>query len=267
MIDMKSLGSASMMSEAAANRKDTPEAIKKALVEFEAIFINQMLKTMRESIEKTSLFHGGSGEEVYSSMFDMELSRSLASAGGIGLEKTFMKQFLKEYSIDPDKGLNAPHGSGEATDTGQTSGEKGSPWPGDANYGADRGHLSRFPLSGRVSSYFGNRKDPFTGDEKFHHGLDIAAKEGDPVYPAAPGKVIFSGKKDGYGNVVEILHANGVITRYGHNAENLVKDGDMVDTQKPIAYVGSTGRSTGPHLHFEVIMDGRSVDPERLLYG
>ncbi|MEK7773970.1 MAG: peptidoglycan DD-metalloendopeptidase family protein [Deltaproteobacteria bacterium] len=267
MMDIKSLGSASMMSEAAANRKDTPEAIKKALVEFEALFINQMLKTMRESIEKTSLFHGGNGEETYASMFDMELSRALASAGGIGLEKTFMKQFLKEYGIGPEKGLNAPHGPGEVTDPGQTPDEKEGAWPGDANYGADRGRLSRFPLPGRISSYFGARKDPFTGDEKFHHGLDIAAKEGAPVYPAAPGKVIFSGKKDGYGNVVEILHANGVITRYGHNAGNLVKDGDTADTREPIAYVGSTGRSTGPHLHFEVIMDGRSVDPERLLYG
>jgi len=267
MIDINSLGSASMMPTAAANRKDTPEAIKKALVEFEALFINQMLKTMRESIEKTSLFHGGSGEDIYNSMFDMELSRSLASAGGIGLEKTFMKQLLKEYNIEPDKELDGPHGPGKVTDRGQTSDGKEGPRPGDASYGADKDHLSRFPLLGRISSYFGGRKDPITGDEKFHHGLDIAAKEGTLVYPAAPGKVIFSGKKDGYGNVVEILHANGVITRYGHNAKNLVKDGDTVDTREPIAYVGSTGRATGPHLHFEVILDGRAVDPGQLLYG
>ncbi|MBI5827730.1 MAG: peptidoglycan DD-metalloendopeptidase family protein [Deltaproteobacteria bacterium] len=199
-------------------------------------------------------------------MFDMELSRLMANAGGIGLEKTFMKQMLKEYQVDPDKASDAPHGPEKTArrEARQDAGEERRP---NADNGSIIGRLSRFPLLGRISSYFGDRKDPLTGDDKFHHGLDIAAAEGSPVYPAAPGRVIFSGKKDGYGNVVEVLHENGVITKYGHNERNLVKEGDTVDPAKPIAYVGSTGRSTGPHLHFEVIMDGRAIDPGQLLYG
>ncbi|MBI5902869.1 MAG: M23 family metallopeptidase [Deltaproteobacteria bacterium] len=199
-------------------------------------------------------------------MFDMELSKLLANAGGIGLEKTFMKQMLKDYQVDPDKASDAPHGPDKTArrEARQDAGEHGHE---KVDNGSIIGRLSRFPLLGRISSYFGDRKDPLTGDDKFHHGLDIAAAEGTPVYPAASGRVIFSGKKDGYGNVVEVLHENGVITKYGHNERNLVKEGDSVDPAKPIAYVGSTGRSTGPHLHFEVIMDGRAIDPGRLLYG
>lgn len=266
MIDINSLGSASMTPKSPANMKDTPEAVKKALVEFEALFINQMLKTMRESIEKSSLFHGGPGEDIYTSMFDTELSKLMANAGGIGLEKTFMKQMLKEYQVDTDKASDAPHGPSRAARREARS-DTGEHEHVNADNGSIIGRLSRFPLLGRISSYFGERKDPLTGDDRFHHGVDIAAAEGTPVYPAASGKVIFSGKKDGYGNVVEVLHENGVITKYGHNERNLVKDGDSVDPAKPIAYVGSTGRSTGPHLHFEVIMDGRAIDPGRLLYG
>lgn len=266
MIDINSLGSASMTPAATATTKDTPEAVKKALVEFEALFINQMLKTMRESIEKTSLFHGGPGEDIYNSMFDTELSRLLANAGGIGLEKTFMKQLLKEYQVESDKASDAPHVSGK-TARREAHADAAEHVRENADNGSIIGRLSRFPLLGRISSYFGKRNDPITGEDRFHHGVDIAAAEGTPVYPAASGRVIFSGKKDGYGNVVEVLHENGMVTKYGHNERNLVKEGDNVDPAKPIAYVGSTGRSTGPHLHFEVIMDGRTIDPGQLLYG
>lgn len=266
MIDINSLGSASMMPGATAGTKDTPEAVKKALVEFEAIFINQMLKTMRESIEKANLFHGGPGEDIYNSMFDMELSKLLANAGGIGLEKTFMKQLLKEYQVEPDKASDAPEGTDKTATRGART-SAGEHAHENADNGSIIGRLARFPLLGRISSFFGKRNDPITGEDRFHHGLDIAAAEGTPVYPAAPGKVVFSGKKDGYGNVVEVSHENGLITKYGHNERNLVKEGDTVDPSKPIAYVGSTGRSTGPHLHFEVIMDGRAIDPGQLLYG
>jgi len=118
----------------------------------------------------------------------------------------------------------------------------------------------------RISSDFGLRIDPITGAQRFHHGIDITARQGTPVYPAAPGRVIFSGEKGGYGNMVEVLHENGYVTRYGHNQKNLVKEGDRVDISSPVAYVGSTGRSTGPHLHFEVLKSGTAVNPDTL-YG
>ncbi|RYE10672.1 MAG: M23 family metallopeptidase [Hyphomicrobiales bacterium] len=113
----------------------------------------------------------------------------------------------------------------------------------------------------RTSSTFGNRKDPFTGRRAFHSGLDYAAPHGATVLSAGAGTVTFVGQKSGYGNVVEVTHSTGLITRYGHLSGFLVKEGQSVNTGSPIAKVGSTGRSTGPHLHFEVRRSDSAVDP------
>jgi peptidoglycan hydrolase FlgJ len=117
------------------------------------------------------------------------------------------------------------------------------------------------PLRGRVSSGFGVRHDPMHGRVRRHAGVDIAAPHGTPIAAAAAGKVVFAGRRGGYGNLVEIEHADGQRTRYAHAARLLVKVGDEVKPGQPIATVGSTGRSTGPHLHFEVKKDGARVDP------
>lgn len=119
------------------------------------------------------------------------------------------------------------------------------------------------PLSGlyRISSGFGNRTDPFTGGRAFHAGIDFSAPRGKTVLSAGAGKVTFVGERSGYGNTVEVTHAGGIVTRYGHLSAFLVNEGQAVDTGTPIARVGSTGRSTGPHLHFEVRRNDRAVDP------
>jgi murein DD-endopeptidase MepM/ murein hydrolase activator NlpD len=117
----------------------------------------------------------------------------------------------------------------------------------------------------RVSSIFGNRKDPFTGRLAFHSGIDFAAPQGTTVLSAGAGTVSFVGQISGYGNVVEVTHPGGLITRYGHLSAFLAKLGDAVSTGSPIARVGSTGRSTGPHLHFEVRRADNAVDPARYL--
>ena len=117
----------------------------------------------------------------------------------------------------------------------------------------------------RVSSIFGNRKDPFTGRLAFHPGIDFAAPQGTTVVSAGAGTVSFVGQISGYGNVVEVTHDGGIITRYGHLSAFLVKEGDPVSTGSAIARVGSTGRSTGPHLHFEVRRSDNAVDPARYL--
>ncbi|HVY52566.1 MAG TPA: M23 family metallopeptidase [Devosia sp.] len=117
----------------------------------------------------------------------------------------------------------------------------------------------------RVSSIFGNRKDPFTGRLAFHSGIDFAAPMGTIVLSAGAGTVSFVGQMSGYGNVVEVTHPDGLVTRYGHLSAFLVKQGDAVSTGSPIARVGSTGRSTGPHLHFEVRREDMAVDPARYL--
>ncbi|MCP4644686.1 MAG: peptidoglycan DD-metalloendopeptidase family protein [bacterium] len=113
----------------------------------------------------------------------------------------------------------------------------------------------------RLTSEFGMRKDPFTGTMRQHDGIDLAAPSGTKIYPVAPGRVAFSGWQGGYGQVVVVKHADGSESVYGHTSQNLVKEGQRVITTTPIGAVGSTGRSTGPHLHFELRRGGRAVDP------
>jgi murein DD-endopeptidase MepM/ murein hydrolase activator NlpD len=116
-------------------------------------------------------------------------------------------------------------------------------------------------LQGWISSYFGSRADPFDGRSAFHKGVDFAAPEGSQVVAVASGVVTWSRDRFGYGRCVEINHGNGLVTRYAHNQKLLVAVGDTIQKGQPIALIGSTGRSTGPHLHFEVLKGGRAVDP------
>ena len=118
---------------------------------------------------------------------------------------------------------------------------------------------------GYVSSNFGRRADPFTGRIAYHEGVDIAAKLGSPVRAMADGVVSYSGEKSQYGRVVEITHARGLVTRYAHTQENLVKVGEKVARGDAIALIGSSGRSTGPHVHVEVLREGRKVNPATYL--
>lgn len=114
---------------------------------------------------------------------------------------------------------------------------------------------------GWLSSYFGVRTDPFTGKRARHYGLDFAGSEGSEVVAVAAGVVTYSGSRYGYGNMVEINHGNGFVTRYAHNKEILVQAGDVVKKGQTISLMGSSGRSTGPHVHFEVLQNGRVVNP------
>lgn len=115
--------------------------------------------------------------------------------------------------------------------------------------------------SGWISSYFGKRTDPFTGKPANHTGIDFAGKYGDSVAAVADGVVTWSADRYGYGIMVEINHGNGYSTRYAHNSENLVAVGDEVKKGQAVALMGETGRATGPNLHFEVLKDGRRVNP------
>jgi len=118
---------------------------------------------------------------------------------------------------------------------------------------------------GLVSSKFGQRIDPFTGKREMHKGIDIAGKEGAQILAVADGIVTWSGSRKGYGNLVEIDHGTGYITRYGHNRQQLVEFGDTVHKGQAIALIGSTGRSTGPHVHVEVMKNGMYVNPAKYL--
>lgn len=115
--------------------------------------------------------------------------------------------------------------------------------------------------STRASSGFGWREDPFRRRKKFHHGADIRARPGTPVLSAGDGVVVFAGRRGGYGKVIDIDHGGGVITRYAHLRRIEVKADAAIRAGERIGQVGSTGRATGPHLHFEVRLDGRAVNP------
>ncbi|MDP9066626.1 MAG: M23 family metallopeptidase [Pseudomonadota bacterium] len=118
---------------------------------------------------------------------------------------------------------------------------------------------------GWISSYFGSRQDPFTGFVGRHRGVDFAGPEGTKVSAVAAGVVIYAGERAGCGQMVEVNHGNGLSTRYCHNEVLLVKQGDMVRKGQKVSLMGSTGHSTGPHLHFEVLKDGAPVDPLRFI--
>ena len=117
----------------------------------------------------------------------------------------------------------------------------------------------------RMTSNFGYRRDPFTGQAALHSGLDFGGGYGEPVHAAADGKVSFVGTRGGYGKVVEITHGNGLLTRYAHMSGWKAQVGQDVDAGEVIGAIGSTGRSTGPHLHFEVRIGGRAVNPRPFL--
>ena len=122
--------------------------------------------------------------------------------------------------------------------------------------------LSGRPVEkGWISSQYGKRTDPFSGKQAMHDGIDFAGKEGSNVVAVAAGIVTWTGSKSGYGQLVEVSHGDGYVTRYAHNKQNLVAPGDVVRKGQPIALMGTSGRSTGAHVHYEVFKHGRSVDP------
>jgi murein DD-endopeptidase MepM/ murein hydrolase activator NlpD len=128
-------------------------------------------------------------------------------------------------------------------------------------------YLSGRPITkGWLSSYYGVRKDPFNGKATMHKGVDFAGNEDAPIIATGSGVVTWVGKRYGYGELVEINHGDGLKTRYGHNKTILVSVGDVVDKGQSIALMGSTGRSTGPHVHYEVLRNNKQINPLKFVY-
>ena len=125
----------------------------------------------------------------------------------------------------------------------------------------DRRLAGRPIAHGWQSSAYGMRTDPFTGEQRWHGGVDFAGRLGSDVIAVASGVITWSGEKSGYGKMVEVNHSDGYVTRYAHNQDNIAKLGAVVNKGDVIATMGTSGRSTGPHVHFEVFKNGRVVDP------
>jgi murein DD-endopeptidase MepM/ murein hydrolase activator NlpD len=210
--------------------RKNPLEKKKATQEFASLLFLEVLKAMRAALPQEGLLETESlSRDIYTAMMDGEIARVMAQRDKSGFTK------MVEQSLDkiPDK---------------------------------PREHsVSPVLTQGIVSSDFGPRNDPFNREKSFHQGVDIAAPAGSPIKAATAGKVIFSGWAGGYGNLVEIDHGEGMVTRYAHNSVNLVAVGDAVSAGQSIALVGRTGRATDAHLHFEVRRQGQPLDPKALL--
>jgi murein DD-endopeptidase MepM/ murein hydrolase activator NlpD len=233
---------------------DKTTQLREAAKDFEALFIGYMLTIMRETIEDSGLTEKGMGRTVYTELFDQEVARSLATKSPLGIADLLIRQYSDRLqAAEPGakqgdvQGSRSPSGSG-------TSGDETEEVPD-----------FRMPVQAHISSAFGARRDPFTHQMSMHRGVDIAAPEGMGVRVACAGRVVFAGFEMGYGNTVVVQHPGGFETRYAHLGKILVSAGDSLQTGQILGSVGSTGRSTGPHLHFEVTRNGERIDPEALL--
>jgi murein DD-endopeptidase MepM/ murein hydrolase activator NlpD len=226
--------------EARKAPEDRSSRIREAARKFESLMLQQVFKSMQTAGQVGE--KSGMANDFYQGMFVEHVAESASSGGGMGLADAL----ARAWGADE---LAAERGSVEQRALAE--GLEG--W--------------NYPVEGRVSSEYGNRVHPITGEYKKHAGLDFAAAEGTPIRPTAPGRVVFAGERGGYGKTVEIEHPNGWTTRYAHASEVLVEAGQWVEADALIARVGSTGNSTGPHLHLEVRKGGRTFDPALLLTG
>jgi murein DD-endopeptidase MepM/ murein hydrolase activator NlpD len=233
--------------------------LKKIAQEFEAIFVAQLLKEMRATIDEVGSEDSGYGKAVYTELFDQQISLNMAHHGTLGISDILYKNMEKRMvPREPEAASEIKQDSkASPADSKQLS-------PPESEIKASSSEdisVLQLPVHAQISSSFGLRKDPFSGQAKFHRGVDLAAPEGTPVVAALPGKVVSAGYESGYGNSVLLEHDGGIRTRYGHLSSIKVRQGDVVTSESALGAVGSTGHSTGPHLHFEVMRMGKPVDP------
>jgi murein DD-endopeptidase MepM/ murein hydrolase activator NlpD len=196
---------------------------KEVAAKVQGMFMEVMLKAMEESVDaEDGLFGNSASSDIYRGMLREHLASAMSQKLQSPLENALGQQL--EEKMD-----HGPRTMGPVTT-----------------------EESPLPVSGVISSPRGWRKDPINGETKYHAGTDIAAPPGTPIHAVAGGRVIESGVKNGYGNTVVIETADGRKMLYAHNNKNFVQVGDWVSRGEPIAEVGSTGRATGPHCHFEV---------------
>lgn len=215
--------------------------------EFEALLTTQMLRQMRASMLSDETDEYGLGKDIMTDTIDIELGRSLSQAGGLGLAAFLSKAFEARSatsSLSASRPVEASAGVTAAVTT----------------VPVDSGSPLSLP-DGRLSSPYGWRRDPFTGATKFHQGIDVAMAYGQDVRAAAAGRVAFAGDWGSYGTAVVIEHAGGRETRYAHLSSTGVRAGDIVELGQVIGQAGTSGRSTGPHVHFEVVEAGHVLNP------
>jgi murein DD-endopeptidase MepM/ murein hydrolase activator NlpD len=246
---------------AAQGTHDRPggkDSVQVAAKQLESFFLRQMLAESRSQGGGT--LDGGFAGDTFKQMLDEAIADKMTAAGGIGMTAMFAKQLGKADEIAGVPALpiaNAP------LDPARAQPAAAAQLHDPAFEGAPHFIL---PVAGRPSSGYGLRADPMRGGEMINHaGFDLAATAGTPVAAAAGGTVVHAGPAGTYGNLVTLRHDNGFETRYAHLSSVDVKVGDRVEAGSGLGKVGTTGYSTGPHLHFEVRHDGKAIDPAPLL--
>lgn len=237
----------------ATQQADTQKAAK----QLEAFFLRRLLAEARP---QGGMLDGGFAGDTFKQMLDEAIADKMSSAGGIGMATMFEKQLGDGTGTKASLAQVAPlspHNPPMGLPMPRTEVPHIPPIDGDSKLG--------MPTIGRLSSSYGMRTDPINHTESLHPGLDVAAKTGTPVVAAAAGTVTHAGPAGTYGNLVTIKHENGLETRYAHLSSVDVQKGATVSPGTPIGKVGSTGRSTGAHLHFEVREDGKLRDPAAYL--
>ncbi len=244
--------------EVAGSLDDTTSGDRRAQLasiaaEFESLLLGQMLGAMRQSAKWGSEdAEEGFGSQALFDVVDVELVSELSRSGGLGLGRELLKSLDRSYGPGGAPGMEGGSGAGLGAGTGA-----GRESGGGAASSVDPDAVAR-----QVTSGYGWRADPFGGRDRFHKGLDLAATYGDDVRAAAPGRVVFQGEQRGYGTTVVVEHPDGARSRYAHLSSAEVAQGTVVAAGQSIGRAGSSGRATGPHVHFEVTVDGRPVDPQ-----
>lgn len=237
--------------------------IERLAHEFEAIFIAQMLHGMRQSMLSDGNEEQGLGAETMTETFDQEIGAAMSRSGGIGLAKILTKA------------LSEPAGLGAAPSVDQVTPPAVAPdavsppslpavapvAPQPSAPASVDPRPDAAVLPGPVTSAYGWRVDPFNGQVRFHAGTDVALAYGHSVQAMRGGTVVFAGEQGGYGTTVVVDDGSGLRARYAHLSGCDVKVGDRVDVGQVLGRSGNSGRSTGPHLHLELVRDGRPVDP------
>lgn len=236
------------------------EQAKHAARQLEAFFLRQLLAEARPA--GGGAIDGGFAGDTFEQMLDEALADKMASAGGLGLAPIFEQQLAR------DPAARTASESPFATPTAALPAAlplAGSSPAALARPALDGAPPFVLPVAGRRSSGYGERIDPIHQTRTMHAGVDLAARAGTPVAAAASGEVVHAGPAGTYGNLVRIRHADGFETRYAHLSRIDVRLGDRVERGQAIGAVGSTGRSTGPHLHFEIRKQGKALDPTSYL--
>jgi murein DD-endopeptidase MepM/ murein hydrolase activator NlpD len=231
----------------------SPEQLRALAAQFEALLLTQLLNTMRSSMfgddseEGNGFAKGPLADALYS-----ELSLAISRTGGVGLGESIMSPLLRQTGLSAGMLGESP---GRGSGAGLTAAT------GDLAFERTAAPSAASVLAARVTSGYGWRRDPIDGGLQLHKGTDFAMAVGQEVPAARDGKVAFAGELPGYGRTVLVTHDGNRSTRYAHLSELAVKAGDSVVSGQVIGLSGATGRVTGPHLHFELLEDGRPVDP------